>query len=272
MDKYCCFRGHGKVLMAKWDDFVNGRANLVEVGNTTNVDLNVTYKEVGKVVDTQSKGGGDSCGKKEIDTVSLSTGLLCFKEMNIVNALYGDLAVKAANLTNSEEYVAYKNGVIGVKNLPAKNPNFVVKGVGLNSGTIYALNADYTIDEYSLGVKITENSSIPDPVITNNIGAPNITIEYASRQESVIGMASSIPLPMYIEIHGANMAAEKDGIEDFRTRFYKVSISPAKLISFITSSTDSSVMELESTLGKDDILKARFGSSTNMGTWHIARE
>jgi hypothetical protein len=267
MAQTCCFMGVGVLSMAKSSDFLAKKVGLVKVGNVTQADFNMTTTKKGNIKNRQTIGGGDECSKQHIDEATLTLKMSCFKDINIVNALFGDLVSQTAQAVVSEQHVAYKGTVVGLKKYPAAQSNLVVKGTGADAVVTYTIGVDYLINDFGNAIEILETGSIPAPVEALGVPQENITIEYASKNASLIGIASEISVPFFIEINGGNILAENEDDLAYTTRFFKASLSPAQVISFIADSDDASQMELKATLLQDQNFKAIYGSKSGYGTW-----
>jgi hypothetical protein len=268
MAQYCCFMGVGVISMAPWAQFLAKKVGLTQVGNVTKADLNIQERTIGGIKNRQSYGGGDECSKKVIDSISLSLAMTCFKDINIVNALYGDLTSQAAASTVSEPRVAYKGSNISLYKYPATPSNIVVKGAGATSATTYVLGVDYLVNEFGNAITIPLSSTIPTPTVSA-LGAvqDNITIIYSSKAASLIGIASKITVPMFIQIDGGNLLYEDEADGSYSTTFFKANLSPAQVISFITDSDTANKMEMEGILTADKNFQAIYGSESSFGVW-----
>jgi hypothetical protein len=264
-NSYCCFQGRGTVSMVKLSDYLAGLAPLIEVGNCLKADIQIKEKVV-ETPNMQSKSTGAGCRTTSIESMTGVLQLACFKDSNLVNALFGTLTVSPAAALVPETHCAYKNGVINFGQIPATPANIVVKGFGTTIATTYVLGVDYTISQYGNGIVITANSSIPAPVVTAGVAAKNITITYSSIATSTIDIASQPPSNFYIEIAGANISADIKTEDAFLTRLFKCSISPTKVLELLGDNKNS-ILEIDFTMLPEPTLQARFNASTPYSTF-----
>lgn len=203
-NKYCCFKGRGKIHMVDAVAFAARVAGLVPAGNASVFEINVT-ESTETVKDYTSPAGGTHCNFREIDEVQGKMTLLCHTPLNLIRTLYG--AGAADNVATAavvgEPVTLFGGSIAPLANLIDESVPPVVKSA--DDVTTYALGTDYVITPAG-SIEHVAGSTITPPVITAGVGAPNLKVSYTRKTQSVIQLAAKTSEPQFLHFDGFNVA------------------------------------------------------------------
>jgi hypothetical protein len=245
MAKNCCLKLRGMVYMAVESAYKAGTAGLVEIGNASSFELNADIEEE-STTDFTSVSGGVDCAVRSINKVTLAIKINCAKAENLAKALSGAGATGNTPVVAvvDEPKILWLGAVQPLNKMMDRAIAPVVKNMA--GSTTYVNGTDYEITKAG-AIRKLPGGTIPEPVVTLGVGAPNIKVSYSSKAASAVQMLTNTGEDYVLYFDGANQADDSAIAQFF---LYKVRVGPAKSVTVIGDKM--TVLESDWSVLRDD--------------------
>jgi hypothetical protein len=215
----CCFKGRGKIWIQPYGKNSVPRRFL---GNCS--QLQYTPKlETESVPDYTHAGGGVDCSSTRISEVTVAIKMRCMSPQNLALALLGSAQSVATGNVVDEEAIAFKGSLTALAKAMPSSVN-----VTDMAGTVtYQTPRDYVPS--GAGLFIPDTTTIPAPVITNEVAAPNVKVDYAYGAQYLIQALTKTSDEYSMLFDGLN---DVDGFPVI-VKFHRLKFGPSKALELL---------------------------------------
>lgn len=207
--------GAGVVRMREY-----GSGNgFVDVGNVSALSFAVSTDEK-KMIDHTRPGGGTRNKVDRISAVQLNATFTDVSPANMARAYYGDVITEAATTIASEKVAGFPGTLVMLAHLQPSD--VVIKGTSTAASTTYLEGRDYEVSDAGIEiVAAADGGTIPEPVVTDGVAAPNIDVAYATVAADMVEAITNSGKIWEIVFAGLNeaLANKPTTVHAFRVKF-----------------------------------------------------